>query len=81
MKNFVLMAAALLLGATLTLSDAEAAKRLGGGNSVGMQRQAVAPNKAPTQATPQQAAPQAAAGGRRGRIAFFRRTTPAALLT
>ncbi len=62
MKNFVLMAAALVLGFTLSIGDAEA-KRLGGGGSSGMQRQAVTPNKAtnaapaPTQ-TPA-AAPQA----------------------
>lgn len=63
MKNFVLMAAAILLGATLTISDAEAAKRLGGGGSTGMQRQSVAPNNA-NQAAPaprQAAAPAAAA--------------------
>lgn len=65
MKNLALMAAALLLGATLTLSDAEAARRLGGGASSGMQRQSVMPsspthNAAPTQAPHQQAAPAAA---------------------
>lgn len=32
MKNFALMAAALLLGATLSIGDAEAAKRFGGGS-------------------------------------------------
>ncbi len=60
MKNFVLMAAALVLGFTLSIGDAEA-KRLGGGGSSGMQRQAVTPNKA-TNAAPSQApaaAPQA----------------------
>ena len=60
MKNFVLMAAALLLGATLTISDAEAAKRLGGGSSTGMQRQSVAPNNA-SQAAPAPRQPAAAA--------------------
>ena len=67
MKNFVLMAAALVLGLTLSISDAEAAKRLGGGGSSGMQRQSVAPSKsheaAPAQQAarqPAQAAPQAA---------------------
>ena len=62
MKSFALMAAALVLGFTLNISDAEAAKRLGGGSSSGMQRQSVAPNKA-TNATPAQnqaAAPAAA---------------------
>lgn len=62
MKSFALMAAALVLGLTLNVSDAEAAKRLGGGSSSGMQRQSVAPNKA-SNATPAQnqaAAPAAA---------------------
>jgi predicted lipid-binding transport protein (Tim44 family) len=45
MKNFVLMAAALVLGFTLQIGDAEA-KRLGGGGSAGMQRQSVAPSSA-----------------------------------
>ena len=58
MKNFALMAAALLLGATLSISDAEAAKRFGGGSSTGMQRQSVAPSKSPT-STPAQT-PQSA---------------------
>ena len=61
MKNFVLMAAAILLGATLTISDAEAAKRLGGGGSTGMQRQSVAPNNANQAAPRPGAAPAAAA--------------------
>ena len=64
MKNFVLMAAALVLGFTLQIGDAEA-KRLGGGSSSGMQRQSVAPSKsheaAPAQAPHQAAAPGAAA--------------------
>lgn len=60
MKNFVLMAAAVVLGLTLQINDAEA-KRLGGGSSSGMQRQSVAPTKsheaAPAQAPRQAAAP------------------------
>ena len=56
MKNFVMMAAALVLGLSLSISDAEAAKRLGGGGSSGMQRQSLAPSKSPA-ATPNQAAP------------------------
>ena len=60
MKNFVMMAAALVLGLSLQISDAEAAKRLGGGSSSGMQRQSVAPNNT-HQATPAQAPRQAAA--------------------
>lgn len=64
MKNFALMAAALVLGFTLVVSDAEAARRLGGGGSAGMQRQSIAPSKsydaAPAQAPHQQMAPTAA---------------------
>ncbi|MDD2663283.1 MAG: Tim44-like domain-containing protein [Dechloromonas sp.] len=63
MKNFALMAAALVLGFTLSVGDAEAAKRLGGGGSTGMQRQSVAPSKNTQQAAPAQqqtAAPAAA---------------------
>lgn len=64
MKNFVMMAAALVLGLSLSISDAEAAKRLGGGGSTGMQRQSIAPSKNTQQAAPAQqhqaAAPAAA---------------------
>lgn len=64
MKNLAMLAAALFLGLTLNIGDAEAAKRLGGGGSFGMQRQSVAPSKsheaAPAQAPHQQAAPSAA---------------------
>lgn len=56
MKSFALMAAALVLGFTLTTGDAEAARRLGGGTSSGMQRQAVTPNKATNAAPTQQQA-------------------------
>jgi predicted lipid-binding transport protein (Tim44 family) len=61
MKNFVMMAAALVLGFTLQINDAEA-KRLGGGSSAGMQRQSVAPSKSTNAAPAQQqhAAPAAA---------------------
>jgi predicted lipid-binding transport protein (Tim44 family) len=59
MKNFALMAAALVLGFTLSIGDAEA-KRLGGGSSSGMQRQSVAPNKT-TNAAPAQQQPAAPA--------------------
>ncbi|MBK7417221.1 MAG: Tim44 domain-containing protein [Dechloromonas sp.] len=52
MKNFALMAAALVLGFTLSIGDAEA-KRLGGGSSAGMQRQSVTPS---SPSTPSQAA-------------------------
>lgn len=68
MKSFALMAAALVLGFTLVTGDAEAAKRLGGGKSSGMQRESVTTQKsttaapgtpAPSQATAPAAAPQA----------------------
>ena len=58
MKNFVMMAAALVLGFTLQINDAEA-KRLGGGSSSGMQRQSIAPSN--TQSAPAQAPRQATA--------------------
>jgi predicted lipid-binding transport protein (Tim44 family) len=62
MKSFALTVAALVLGLTVGVGDAEA-KRLGGGKSAGMQRQAVTPQKAPPTAAPAQQAPatQAAA--------------------
>src|SRR5574343_1097838 len=60
MKNFVMMAAALVLGFTLQINDAEA-KRLGGGSSAGMQRQSVAPSKSTTAAPAQQQTAPAAA--------------------
>lgn len=44
MKSFALMAAALFLGLTLNIGDAEA-RRLGGGSSAGMQRQSISPNR------------------------------------
>ena len=65
MKNLVMMAAAIVLGLALNISDAEAAKRLGGGSSLGMQRQSVSPAPAPHQsaapAPTHQAAPAAPA--------------------
>lgn len=73
--NKILMAAcSLVVSFAMGIAEAEAAKRLGGGRSVGTQRQAIQPpppQKAPQQA--QQAAPQsgaaaapaAAAGGSR----------------
>ncbi len=76
MKAFSLLVAVLALSFTLTTGDALAAKRLGGGSSIGMQRQmtappakapAAAPAPAPSQAAPAGAAaakPAAAAPGR-----------------
>lgn len=60
MKSFALFAAALVFGLTLTVSDAEAAKRFGGGKSTGMQRQATTP---PPAAAPAAAKPATAAAG------------------
>jgi predicted lipid-binding transport protein (Tim44 family) len=62
MKSFALLSAALLLGMTLVAGDAEA-KRLGGGSSLGMQRQSVTPQKSTTAAPTAPAAGQAAAAG------------------
>jgi len=58
MKGFFIALVALALGAGLMPEDAQAASRLGGGRSVGAQRQVTAPQK---QATPpsQQASPAA----------------------
>ncbi|MBN8285419.1 Tim44-like domain-containing protein [Zoogloea sp.] len=66
MKTFSLMTAALALGFTLVTSDAEAAKRFGGGKSSGMQRQEMSQPKSPnaTPATPAQAPGAAAAPAR-----------------
>ncbi|WP_306602862.1 Tim44 domain-containing protein [Azonexus sp.] len=60
MNKFIAMAAAVIIGFTLNINDAEA-KRLGGGGSSGMQRQAApannnvtsAPSKPSTAAAPQ----------------------------
>ena len=59
MKTFLFGICAVLLGATLATSDAEA-KRLGGGRSVGTQRSVTAPPAAtPAKPAQQQAAPGA----------------------
>lgn len=60
MKTFSLMAAVLALGLTIATGDAEAAKRLGGGKSTGMQRQTTQVDKTPN-ATPAQTPPSSAA--------------------
>ena len=60
MKNFALMAAALVLGFTVSIGDAEA-KRVGSGGSAGMQRQSVSPSAPPTAAKQAPAAAPAAA--------------------
>ena len=53
MKALSLLAVVLTLGLSLGISDAEAAKRLGGGKSFGMQRQMTTPPKAPAVAPTQ----------------------------
>ena len=60
MKRLVIAAFAAVLGLGLMVSDAEA-KRLGGGGSIGMKRQATPAPSAPTQAGKPAAAPAAAA--------------------
>jgi predicted lipid-binding transport protein (Tim44 family) len=59
MNKFIAMAAAVILGLTLNINDAEA-KRLGGGSSLGMQRQATPPSRNVQQAPHQPQAPAAA---------------------
>jgi predicted lipid-binding transport protein (Tim44 family) len=57
MRKWILGLCALLAGIAIVVADADA-KRLGGGRSVGAQRNVTAPPAAkPTQAQPQQAAP------------------------
>lgn len=68
MNKWIMIALTLMVGIGLAPLDAEAAKRLGGGSSAGMQRQAVTPQKpttAPAAAAPAAAAPAAAPAGNR----------------
>ncbi len=68
-KLLTLLAVVFTLGLSTVALDAEAAKRLGGGKSVGTQRQAAPPDKSPavqTPATPA-AAGAAAAGSNRSK--------------
>ena len=60
MKRFAIFAAALAIGLTMAVNTAEAA-RVGGGKSVGMQRQMAPVSKPATAAPPQTAAPAPAA--------------------
>ena len=59
LKNIAMLAAALAIGLTMAVGNAEAA-RIGGGKSVGMQRQ-MAPVSKPAATAPQTAAPSPAA--------------------
>ena len=59
MSKWILMSCALVLGAVVVATDADAAKRLGGGRSVGTQRNVTAPPAA-TPAKPAQQQQQAA---------------------
>lgn len=63
MRAFTLFAAVLALGLSMATADVEAAKRLGGGSSSGMQRQMNTPDRAPAAAPAQNAAPTAGAAG------------------
>jgi predicted lipid-binding transport protein (Tim44 family) len=60
MRLFSLFAVVFALGLSLAVADAEAARRMGGGKSIGMQRQNTTSNPAPAQAA---AAPATAAAG------------------
>lgn len=60
MKFLTLLTAILALGLSIVTSDAEAARRFGGGSSTGMQRQMTPPPKSPT-AAPTAPAPATAA--------------------
>ncbi|MCE1238910.1 MAG: 39S ribosomal protein L45 [Azonexaceae bacterium] len=60
MKNLLAMAAAVIIGFTINIDHAEA-KRLGGGSSLGMKRQATPPANNAAQATPARPATPAAA--------------------
>jgi hypothetical protein len=63
MKKFLsLLAVVFTLGLSTVAMDAEAAKRMGSGKSLGMQRQQATPDKSPGASPSQSAAAPAAAG-------------------
>jgi len=62
MKRIMIALFALFMSVGFAIENAEAAKRLGGGKSVGTQRSIDAPKQAPSAAPAQQAAPAGAAG-------------------
>ena len=68
MKTLLILALTIMISVGFCPSEAEAAKRLGGGNSTGMQRQTVTPQKSAATAAPAApvtpAAPAAPAGNR-----------------
>ncbi len=68
MKTLALFALALTIGLAVPVGNAEAAKRLGGGSSLGMQRQMTPPAKAPA-AAPAPSAPTNAAAAKPGAAA------------
>jgi predicted lipid-binding transport protein (Tim44 family) len=60
MKTWIMIALTVMVGFGLSAQDAEAAKRLGGGGSTGMQRQSIAPKPAvPAQSAAKPATPAA----------------------
>lgn len=61
MKRSMILASALLALATVVASDFADARRLGGGKSIGAQRQSVAPSAPPPAAAPAPTAPSGAA--------------------
>ena len=63
MKTWIMIALTVMVGIGLAPIDAEAAKRLGGGGSTGMQRQSATPQKSatPAQSAAAPATPAAAA--------------------
>lgn len=61
MKHLLSAVVAIMLSFAIGIPDAEAAKRMGGGKSVGTQRQSVQQQAAPKPAQPAQAAPAAGA--------------------
>ena len=68
MKTLALFAMALTIGFAVPVGEAEATKRLGGGKSIGMQKQMSPPAKAPN-AAPATTAPTAAAAPAAGAAA------------
>ena len=65
MKTLIIIALTIMISMGFTPSEAEAAKRLGGGNSTGMQRQTVTPQKSAVTAPPAAPVTPAAPAGNR----------------